>query len=60
MEGRSEMLLVFFCYFPLLTQTFVFAVGSQGHMQWLWDSEGKRFLDLLGGVVTISVGHCHP
>lgn len=32
----------------------------QGHMQWLFDHEGTRFLDLFGGIVTISVGHCHP
>lgn len=32
----------------------------QGHMQWLWDTDGKRYLDLFGGIVTVSVGHCHP
>ncbi|XP_030323185.1 alanine--glyoxylate aminotransferase 2, mitochondrial isoform X1 [Calypte anna] len=32
----------------------------QGHMQWLFDYEGRRYLDLFAGIVTISVGHCHP
>lgn len=32
----------------------------EGRMQWVWDSTGKRYLDGLGGIVTISVGHCHP
>lgn len=32
----------------------------QGHMQYLWDTNGKRYLDLFAGIVTISVGHCHP
>ncbi|XP_075444085.1 alanine--glyoxylate aminotransferase 2, mitochondrial isoform X2 [Ascaphus truei] len=32
----------------------------QGYMQWVFDSEGRRYLDLFGGIVTISVGHCHP
>src|SRR5438876_2104892 len=32
----------------------------EGHMQYLWDDTGKRYLDGLGGIVTISVGHCHP
>ncbi|CAG0901012.1 unnamed protein product [Darwinula stevensoni] len=32
----------------------------QGHMQWLWDTEGNRYLDMFGGIVTVSVGHCHP
>lgn len=31
----------------------------QGHMQWLYDHEGRRYLDLLGGILTVSVGHCH-
>ena len=29
-------------------------------MQWLWDDKGQRYLDLFGGIVTVSVGHCHP
>jgi alanine-glyoxylate transaminase/(R)-3-amino-2-methylpropionate-pyruvate transaminase len=32
----------------------------EGHMQYLYDETGRRYLDLLGGIVTISVGHCHP
>ncbi|XP_055328838.1 alanine--glyoxylate aminotransferase 2, mitochondrial-like [Paramacrobiotus metropolitanus] len=32
----------------------------QGHMQWLWDHAGKRYLDMFAGIVTVSVGHCHP
>lgn len=32
----------------------------EGRMQWLFDIEGKRYLDLFGGIVTVSVGHCHP
>ncbi|XP_033124756.1 alanine--glyoxylate aminotransferase 2, mitochondrial-like isoform X2 [Anneissia japonica] len=33
---------------------------NQGHMQWLFDDEGRRYLDLFAGIVTVSVGHCHP
>jgi hypothetical protein len=32
----------------------------EGKMQYAWDDTGKRYLDGLGGIVTISVGHCHP
>ncbi|KAK2722480.1 alanine--glyoxylate aminotransferase 2, mitochondrial-like [Artemia franciscana] len=32
----------------------------QGYMQWLFDQNNKRYLDLFGGIVTVSVGHCHP
>ena len=29
-------------------------------MQWVWDHEGRRFLDFFGGIATVGVGHCHP
>ena len=32
----------------------------QGHKQWLYDVNGRRYLDLFAGIVTVSVGHCHP
>ena len=32
----------------------------EGKMQYVWDENGRRYLDALGGIVTISVGHCHP
>jgi alanine-glyoxylate transaminase/(R)-3-amino-2-methylpropionate-pyruvate transaminase len=32
----------------------------EGKMQYLYDETGRRYLDALGGIVTVSVGHCHP
>ncbi|XP_014233656.1 alanine--glyoxylate aminotransferase 2, mitochondrial isoform X1 [Trichogramma pretiosum] len=32
----------------------------EGRGQWLWDHEGKRYLDMFAGIATVSVGHCHP
>lgn len=32
----------------------------EGKMQYVWDETGRRYLDGLGGIVTISAGHCHP
>ena len=29
-------------------------------MQYLWDVDGKQYLDFFGGIVTISVGHTNP
>jgi alanine-glyoxylate transaminase/(R)-3-amino-2-methylpropionate-pyruvate transaminase len=29
-------------------------------MQYLYDETGRRYLDLFAGIVTVSVGHCHP
>jgi alanine-glyoxylate transaminase / (R)-3-amino-2-methylpropionate-pyruvate transaminase len=32
----------------------------EGHMQYLYDETGKRYLDGFAGIVSVSVGHCHP
>jgi alanine-glyoxylate transaminase/(R)-3-amino-2-methylpropionate-pyruvate transaminase len=32
----------------------------EGKGQYVFDEQGRRYLDALGGIVTISVGHCHP
>lgn len=32
----------------------------EGKMQYLFDEKGRRYLDLFGGIVTVSIGHCHP
>ncbi|MCC7084525.1 MAG: aspartate aminotransferase family protein [Pirellulales bacterium] len=32
----------------------------EGYMQYLWDENGKQYLDAFAGIVTVSVGHCHP
>lgn len=29
-------------------------------MQYLFDDTGRRYLDAFAGIVTVSVGHCHP
>ena len=32
----------------------------EGHMQYLFDERGRRYLDLFAGIVTVSCGHSHP
>ncbi len=32
----------------------------EGSMQYLWDETGTQYLDGFAGIVTVSVGHCHP
>jgi len=32
----------------------------EGKAQYLYDETGRRYLDGFGGIVTVSVGHCHP
>src|SRR5216684_4217757 len=35
-------------------------VADHGQMQYLWDLEGRKYLDFFGGILTISVGHTNP
>ncbi len=35
-------------------------VADRGQMQYIWDLEGRRYLDFFGGIVTIAVGHANP
>jgi len=32
----------------------------KGKGMWLWDDQGKRYLDALAGIAVCSLGHCHP
>ncbi|HOW71702.1 MAG TPA: aspartate aminotransferase family protein [Phycisphaerae bacterium] len=32
----------------------------EGRLQYVWDHAGRRYLDAVGGIASISVGHCHP
>jgi 4-aminobutyrate aminotransferase-like enzyme len=33
---------------------------TRGEGPWVWDSDGKKYLDAFGGVLTVSVGHANP
>jgi acetylornithine/N-succinyldiaminopimelate aminotransferase len=35
-------------------------VLERGEGAYVWDTDGKRYLDLLGGIATCAFGHCHP
>ncbi len=35
-------------------------VVDRGEMQYIWDSEGNKYIDLVGQNLTVSVGHAHP
>ncbi len=32
----------------------------KGEGCWLYDSEGKKYLDMLAGIAVCNLGHCHP
>merc|ERR1711970_1451392 len=47
--------------FPCMTAHFKEPLLIEcGEMQYLFDHKGKEYLDLFAGIVTVSVGHCHP
>lgn len=35
-------------------------VLDHGEGAWVWDVDGKRYLDLLGGIAVNTLGHNHP
>lgn len=35
-------------------------VMARGQGTRLWDVDGREYLDLLGGIATCAMGHCHP
>ncbi|WP_460087113.1 4-aminobutyrate--2-oxoglutarate transaminase [Pseudomonas sp. H1_B04] len=35
-------------------------VAARGEGAQLWDVDGKRFLDFVGGIGVLNTGHCHP
>lgn len=35
-------------------------VAARGEGSWLYDIEGRRYLDLAAGIAVNSTGHCHP
>jgi acetylornithine aminotransferase len=32
----------------------------RGHGAWVWDADGRRYLDLVAGLATTLLGHAHP
>ncbi len=46
------------CVMPTYTRFNV--VFDRGEGAYLWDTEGRRYLDFLAGIAVNGVGHCHP
>src|SRR5258705_10199779 len=35
-------------------------VAVRGEGSWLWDADGRRYLDFGSGIAVTNTGHCHP
>lgn len=46
--------------FPLMAYYKEPLLIASGKGQYVWDDKGNKYLDAFAGVVTVSVGHCHP
>ena len=46
--------------FPMMSYYKEPMLIARGSMQYVWDDKGRKYLDAFAGVVTVSVGHCHP
>ena len=33
---------------------------ARGEGLYVWDTDGKKYLDFFGGILSLSCGHCHP
>jgi len=33
---------------------------ARGEGLYVWDTDGKQYLDFFGGILSVSCGHCHP
>lgn len=46
--------------YVLTTYTATDVVLTRGRGSWVWDVEGRRYLDCLSGIAVTGVGHAHP
>jgi predicted acetylornithine/succinylornithine family transaminase len=54
-EGEQSLLGPLMATYPPPAVTFARGEGS-----WLWDTDGRRYLDFFSGIAVTSLGHCHP
>src|ERR671910_3327965 len=47
--------------FPAITMYYQEPIALvKGEGSYVWDDQGRRYLDAFGGVLTVSVGHANP
>jgi len=58
--SRTQETLDRFSRYVIGNYTRVPIVAVRGEGPYLWDADGKRYLDLFSGWAVTGVGHCHP
>ena len=51
-DPRAKHLMETYSRLPITMQ--------KGSGSWLWDTEGKKYLDYTAGIAVNNLGHCHP
>ena len=51
-SGTSEFLMNTYGRYPIAM--------VRGKGSWVWDSDGKKYLDFVTGIAVNNLGHCHP
>ena len=59
-ESRSQSVHELFQEFVVPSYSRFDLVLERGEGSYVWDVDGKRYLDLAGGIAVCSLGHAHP
>ena len=59
-ERRSESIREAYEHFVVPSYARFDLVLDRGEGSYVWDGDGKRYLDLAGGIAVCSLGHAHP
>ncbi|HZR78071.1 MAG TPA: aminotransferase class III-fold pyridoxal phosphate-dependent enzyme, partial [Chthoniobacterales bacterium] len=58
--SRSQSVRELFENFVVPSYSRFDLVLERGEGSYVWDTDGKRYLDLAGGIAVCSLGHAHP
>ncbi len=58
--NKTERIIKEHDQFVLQTYTRNPVVAARGEGSWIWDPEGRKYLDFFPGWGVTSLGHCHP
>jgi len=60
MSPEAEEIRSLYSEYMVPAYNFTSPIMVRGNGSWLWDIEGRRYLDFTTGISVCSLGHCHP